>query len=132
MMTVCQCADFPLTITKQEPKHKKLWTKTHSRAEMLWKLNFVPVANHASNLERGSRMKSPCEKNSLQERLQYATRQLKKHNIEFSLKNEQTGHFHCRRKSDDKLIQFWAGTGKIMGCENRGIHNLIDLLTDCA
>ncbi|MCL1884456.1 MAG: hypothetical protein FWF81_12005 [Defluviitaleaceae bacterium] len=77
-------------------------------------------------------MKSSCEKNSLQERIQYAARQLRENDIEFSLKNEQTGHFHCRRKSDDKLIQFWAGTGKIMGSENRGIHNLIKLLTECA
>ena len=26
-----------------------------------------------------------------------------------------------RRKSDDKLIQFYAGTGKIMGFENKGV-----------
>ena len=78
-------------------------------------------------------MKSSSEKNSLQERLQYAIKQLKKYDIEFILKNGQTGHFHCRRKSDDKLIQFWAGTGKIAGHENvRGIHNLIALLTASA
>ena len=36
-----------------------------------------------------------------------------------------------RRKSDDKLFQFYAGTGKIMGFENkRGIHSLIRLLDD--
>ena len=63
------------------------------------------------------------------ERLQYATEQLQKNDIEFSLKNEKSGHLHCRRKSDDKLIQFWAGTGKIMGYEEYGIHNLIKLLT---
>jgi len=68
----------------------------------------------------------------LQERLQFATEQLQKHDIEFTLKNEQSGHFHCRRKSDDKLMQFWAGTGKIMGYEERGIHNLIELLTASA
>ena len=68
----------------------------------------------------------------LQERVQFATEQLQKHDIEFSLKNEQSGHFHCRRKSDDKLMQFWAGTGKIMGYEERGIHNLIELLTAIA
>ena len=66
------------------------------------------------------------------ERLQYAITQLEKHNIEYSLKNEKSGHLHCRRKSDDKLIQFWAGTGKIMEHEERGIHNLITLLTECA
>jgi len=67
-----------------------------------------------------------------QDRLKYAIEQLEKHNIEYSLKNEQSGHLHCRRKSDDKLIQFWAGTGKIMEHEERGIHNLITLLTECA
>lgn len=62
------------------------------------------------------------------ERVEYAIKQLEDHNIEYSLKNASIGHFHCRRKSDDALIQFWAGTGKIMGYDNlRGIHNLIKI-----
>ena len=77
-------------------------------------------------------MKPTGNKSISQERLQFATEQLKKNDIEFSLKNEQSGHLHCRRKSDDRLIQFWTGTGKIMGYEERGIHNLIKLLTECA
>ena len=64
-------------------------------------------------------------------RIQYAIEQFEKHNIEYVLKNKTTGHFHCHRKSDDKLFQFYAGTGKIMGFENkRGIHSLIRLLDD--
>lgn len=64
------------------------------------------------------------------DRIQFAIEQFKKNNIEFTLKNETTGHFHCRRKSDDKLIQFYAGTGKIQGYENkRGIRALIKILT---
>jgi len=64
------------------------------------------------------------------ERIKFAIGQLKANNIEFTLKNGSIGHFHCRRKSDDELIQFWAGTGKILGFENRrGIHNLIKILT---
>lgn len=64
-------------------------------------------------------------------RIRYAIEQFEKHNIEYVLKNEQTGHFHCRRKSDDKLFQFYAGTGKIMGFEHqRGIHILIKMLDD--
>ncbi len=60
------------------------------------------------------------------DRVAYAKEQLTRHNIEFTVKNEATGHFHCRRKTDDALIQFWAGTGKIMGYDTlRGIHNLI-------
>lgn len=63
------------------------------------------------------------------ERVKYAISQFEKNNIEYELKNAGTGHFHCRRKSDDKLFQFWAGTGKILSYENiRGIHNLIRIL----
>lgn len=60
------------------------------------------------------------------ERIAYAIKRLEEHGIEYTLKNEATGHFHCRRKTDDTLVQFWAGTGKIMGYDSlRGIHNLI-------
>lgn len=63
------------------------------------------------------------------DRIKYAIEQFEKNNIEYVLKNEVTGHFHCRRRSDDKLIQFYAGTGKIQGFENaRGIHTLIKIL----
>ena len=62
-------------------------------------------------------------------RIQYAIQQFERHDIDYVLKNEITGHFHCRRKSDDKLFQFYAGTGKIIGIDNkRGIHALIKLL----
>lgn len=64
-------------------------------------------------------------------RVQYAIEQFEKHDIEYTLKNHQTGHFHCRRKSDDRLFQFYAGTGKIQGePRKRGIHALIDILTE--
>ena len=64
------------------------------------------------------------------ERIAYAIKQFELNNIEYSLKNEVTGHFHCYRKTDDKLFQFYAGTGKIMGYKNqRGIHTLIRILT---
>lgn len=63
-------------------------------------------------------------------RVEYAIQQFEKHDIEYVLKNPGIGHFHCRRKCDDKLIQFWAGTGKIMGYDRaRGIHALIKILT---
>lgn len=62
------------------------------------------------------------------ERIAYAKRQLEQHNIEYTLKNEATGHFHCYRKTDDTLIRFYAGTGKIVGYDSlRGIHNLIKI-----
>jgi hypothetical protein len=63
------------------------------------------------------------------DRIAYAVQQFEEHGIEYTLKNPQTGHFHCRRKSDDKLFQFYAGTGKIQGYDRaRGIHALIRLL----
>ena len=62
-------------------------------------------------------------------RIQFAIEQFDKNGIHYILKNKQTGHFHCWRKSDDKLFQFYAGTGKIVGVVNaRGINNLIDML----
>jgi len=65
------------------------------------------------------------------ERVQYAIQQLEAHGIEYVLKNPSIGHFHCRRKSDDRLIQFWAGTGKILGADyQRGIHALISICDD--
>ena len=77
-------------------------------------------------------MKKTGKEGSVRERLQFAIEQLEKHNVEYSLKNEKSGHLHCRRKSDDMLFQFWAGTGTIMEHEERGIHSLITLLTECA
>ncbi|MCL2047388.1 MAG: hypothetical protein FWG87_01560 [Defluviitaleaceae bacterium] len=69
------------------------------------------------------------DKANVSDRVQYAIEQFRASNIEFTLKNEVIGHFHCRRKSDDKLFQFWAGTGKILGFDNlRGVHKLIVLL----
>lgn len=63
------------------------------------------------------------------DRIAYAIQQFEAHGIEYQLKNEQTGHFHCWRKSDDKLFQFYAGTGKIQGfTQVRGIHSLIQML----
>lgn len=63
------------------------------------------------------------------DRIAYAIQQFQNHGIEYQLKNDQTGHFHCRRKSDDRLFQFYAGTGKIQGFSNvRGIHALIRML----
>lgn len=63
------------------------------------------------------------------DRIEYAIKQFEKHDIEYELKNNQTGHFHCYRKSDDKMFQFYAGTGKIQGFNNvRGIHALIRML----
>lgn len=61
-------------------------------------------------------------------RIEFAKSLFEKHKIKYQLKNSETGHFHCWRKSDDKLFQFYAGTGKIQGMRVRGIRNLIKVL----
>ena len=66
------------------------------------------LKNHAKQVHSERVAKNP-------DRIAYAIQQFEAHGIEYQLKNEQTGHFHCWRKSDDKLFQFYAGTGKIQG-----------------
>lgn len=64
------------------------------------------------------------------ERIEYACALLDAAGIEYQLKNPATGHFHCWRKADGKLFQFYAGTGKIQGYDKiRGIHALVNLLS---
>lgn len=66
------------------------------------------------------------------DRVAYAIEQFEKNEVEYTLKNASTGHFHCRRKCDDKLFQFWAGKGTIMAdnkvYDARGIHALLKIL----
>lgn len=62
------------------------------------------------------------------DRISYAMERLAENDITCEVKNEETGHIHAWRKSDDRLFQFWAGTGKIMNRKERGIDNLIDIL----
>ena len=84
--------------------------------------DFDGIRLHAKNVHDERVAKNP-------DRISYAIQQFEKHGIEYALKNEQTGNFHCRRKSDDKLFQFYAGTGNIQGEKNRrGIHALIRML----
>ena len=59
------------------------------------------------------------------DRIEYAVSKFEENGIRYELKNPGIGHFHCWRKSDGKLYQFWAGTGKILGYRNRGIKMLI-------
>ena len=59
------------------------------------------------------------------DRIDYAIQQFEKNGIQYKSKNPAIGHFHCWRKSDGRLYQFWAGTGKILGYRNRGIHLLL-------
>lgn len=62
------------------------------------------------------------------ERIKYAIRQFEENGLNYSLKNEKTGHFHCWRETDNRLFQFYAGTGKIVGRNIRGIRSLVRIL----
>ena len=86
--------------------------------------DFEGIKIHAQQVHAERVAKTP-------DRVAYAIEQFEKHGISYSLKNPSTGHFHCRRKSDGKLFQFYAGTGKIMNQPDhrRGIHCLIKILT---
>ncbi len=65
---------------------------------------------------------------NLSQRIEYAIKQFESNNIEYQLVNKSNGQFHCWRKSDDKLFQFYASTGKIVGEDLRGVHNLVRIL----
>ena len=55
------------------------------------------LKNHAKQVHSERVAKNP-------DRIAYAIQQFEAHGIEYQLKNEQTGHFHCWRKSDDTMI----------------------------
>ncbi|MCL2357613.1 MAG: hypothetical protein FWC70_10790 [Defluviitaleaceae bacterium] len=62
------------------------------------------------------------------DRIRYAIAEFNKNDIEFSVKNHAIGHIHAWTKGDNKVFQFWADTGKILGSNKRGIHAFIGLL----
>lgn len=52
------------------------------------------------------------------DRIEYAIRQLEANNIEYVLKNDATGHFHCRRNRSRLLGGLY---GKLPQEEQRGL-----------
>ena len=64
-------------------------------------------------------------------RIEYTKGILNEHKIEYAVVNFETQQFHCFRKSDDKMIEYFAGTGTIKGFpDKKGIHNLVAILDD--
>jgi hypothetical protein len=61
------------------------------------------------------------------DRVEFAIKQLSTNNIEYRIKNPAIGHIHAWDRKGN-LQQFWAGTGKILGSDMRGIHNFIKIL----
>lgn len=63
------------------------------------------------------------------ERVLYATKLFEEHGIRYELCDASRGHFHVWRKSDGKLFNFYAGTGKIAGYDRaRGVHTLVRMM----
>ena len=70
------------------------------------KEDFEGIAQLARENHKNRVAKNP-------ERIKYAIEQFEKNGIEYYLKNEQTGHFHCHRKCDDRLFHFMQELGKL-------------------
>lgn len=68
----------------------------------------------------------------MRSRIAYATKILVEHDVEFTIKDETAGHMQVWRKSDDKVFNFWAGTGTIesKNYPKKGIHNLVHICDD--
>lgn len=61
------------------------------------------------------------------QRLKYATEQLERNGISYKLCNDTTGQINCYFLNGT-VLTFYAGTGKIKGCENkRGIKSFIKM-----
>lgn len=59
------------------------------------------------------------------QRLKYATEQLERNGISYKICNDTTGQINCYFLNGT-VLTFYAGTGKIKGCENkRGIKSFI-------
>jgi len=120
-------APFPIAvpaigIVSQEKPQRTMFPNRKKVKLMARDEVWDALKNHAKQVHSERVAKNP-------DRIAYAIQQFEAHGIEYQLKNEQTGHFHCWRKSDDKLFQFYAGTGKIQGfTQVRGIHSLIQML----
>lgn len=65
-------------------------------------------------------------------KLEKIKQELEKYNINFIVKNHDTGHIHTRRKCDNQLVEFYAWTGKISIVgkiqKARGIKALMQIL----
>lgn len=55
------------------------------------------LKDHAKQVHQERVAKNP-------DRIAYAIQQFEAHGIEYQLKNEQTGHFHCWRKSEGAYV----------------------------
>ncbi len=63
------------------------------------------------------------------QRLKYATEQLERNGISYKICNDTTGQINCYFLNGT-VLTFYAGTGKIKGCENkRGIKSFIRMCT---
>lgn len=84
--------------------------------------DFEGIHEHAKKVHSERVAKTPS-------RLEYAIRQLEAAGLEYRICNPNIGHIQVWGKYNDHLYNFWAGTGKIQGFNQRGIHTLIEWAT---
>ena len=64
-----------------------------------------------------------------EERMAFAIEQLELNNIDYEIVDESRSLIHCKRKSDNQVIRFYANTGFIVGyADFKGLRSLIKLL----
>jgi len=81
------------------------------------KLDGLTNANHNAPADKSKNVKSP-EKNKLIQNISDAIKFLEKNSVSFQVVDMKSGHFHVY-PLDGSLIQYWAGTGTIVGTGGR-------------
>ena len=76
-----------------------------------------PNANHKASKGKAKNVKSP-KKNKLIQKISDAVKFLEKNSVSFQIVDMKSGHFHVY-PLDGSLIQYWAGTGTIVGTGGR-------------
>ena len=73
--------------------------------------------NHKAPTDKVKNVKSP-KKNRLIQNISDAIKFLEKNSVSFQIVDMKSGHFHVY-PLDGSLIQYWAGTGTIVGTGGR-------------
>ena len=70
------------------------------------------------------------KKKEIQECIDEAIVAFEEHGIESILRNPRNAHFHCFRKRDLALFEYYASTGTITGQKVKGLRALLNILTE--
>lgn len=99
--------------------------QTNNRSSNIQKKTYV--THKENNVDDNKYIDSRNERNK--ERLEYAIRQLDLLKIQYRVVDEHSTLIHCKRKSDNYVIKYYASNGFIVGYPDfRGIRSLLKLL----